>query len=116
MLCIPLRTWDPSGSRRFTMVLRMVARSTALAKLTFAIPAWWGYAYGEEKDLLERLLRRVERAGFILHDAPTVAEMPNEAHDRLLASIRTNSGHWSHSTPTVPCGLATVRSHMPSAL
>ena len=74
-------------------MLHMTARSTTLAKLTYALPAWWGYASGGERDRLESFIRRAKRAGFLSHDAPTVAEMASKADDRLFNAIRTNDHH-----------------------
>jgi len=54
--------------------LQIVFRSTALAKLFYASPAWWGFANASEKNRPEAFLRRAGKSRYYTDDSlPTVA-------------------------------------------
>ena len=45
--------------------------STALAKVIYASPAWWGFTYAADRNRLEAFIRRVVRHGYCTHTTPT---------------------------------------------
>jgi len=47
-----------------TSALHNVFQATVVAKLTYAAPAWWGYANTSDKARLEAFLRRSVRFGY----------------------------------------------------
>src|SRR6218665_2202205 len=44
--------------------LHVIARSTTLASMLYAPPAWWGFTPARDKDRLEKLIGRLQRGGF----------------------------------------------------
>jgi len=62
--------------------LQSVIRTTALTKLLFAIPAWWGFANAGERNKLEGFLRRAGKSGYYTSDClPTVTAALGEQAD-----------------------------------
>jgi len=69
--------------------LQIVFRSTALAKLLYASPAWWGFANASEKNRLEAFLRWAGKSGYSTDDSlPTVAALCEQADEQLFRSIK----------------------------
>jgi len=87
--------------------LQIVFRSTALAKLLYAFPAWWGFANASEENRLEAFLRRAGKSGYYTDDSlPTVAALCEQADEQLFRSIKYMPTHLlrsllppKHSTP-----------------
>src|SRR6218665_1900073 len=55
--------------------LHLVARSTTVASLLYASPAWWGFTSAEERARMERLIARLVRGGYLPQDFPTFEEL-----------------------------------------
>src|SRR6218665_1717002 len=70
-----------------------VARMTTLASRLCASPAWWGFTTAHDRGRLERLVRRLRRGGFLQGDAQPIADMANDADERLFRAITTNPSH-----------------------
>jgi len=69
--------------------LQLVFRSTALAKLLYAAPAWWGFANAGDRNRLEGFLRQAQKAGYYNNDSfPTVAAHCDQADEQLFSSLR----------------------------
>jgi len=69
--------------------LQLVFRSTALAKLLYAAPAWWGFAHAGDRNRLEGFLRRAQKAGYYNNDSlPTVAAHCEQADEQLFSSLQ----------------------------
>jgi len=67
--------------------LQLVFRSTALAKLLYAAPAWWGFTNAGDRNRLEGLLRRAQKAGYYNNDSlPTVAAHCDQADEQLFSN------------------------------
>ena len=49
--------------------LQLVFRSIALAKLLYAVPAWWGFTNAGDRNRLEGFLRRAQKAGYYNNDS-----------------------------------------------
>ena len=70
-----------------------VTRSTTLARLLYACPAWRGYADMGHKHRLHNFLLKLQRFGFLPHNVPSYAEMCDAAVDKLFASVLCNKNH-----------------------
>jgi len=74
--------------------LQIVFRSSALAKLLYASPAWWGFADASEKNRLEAFLRRAGKSGYYTDDSlPNVAALCEQANGQLFRSIKYKPTH-----------------------
>jgi len=73
--------------------LQSVFQATAIAKLTYASPAWWGFTSAEDRTRLEAFVRRAVKAGFHSVTAPTLSDMCELADTRLLKSVDSNTDH-----------------------
>jgi hypothetical protein len=74
-----------------------VFQATVVAKLSYASPAWWGYATVADKARLEAFLRRSIRFGYRAASSPSLACICAAADDKLFTQIRTNSRHLMYS-------------------
>ena len=45
--------------------IQEVARTTIIASLLYASPAWWGFTIIRDKERLKRLMKRLRRAGYL---------------------------------------------------
>ena len=57
--------------RSSTIAATPGARTTIVASLLYASPAWWGFPSTEERARLERLIARLRRGGYLPQDFPT---------------------------------------------
>src|SRR6218665_3997454 len=76
--------------------LQEVARATALARLLYASPAWWGFAKKEDRNQLESLVKRMRRMGYLPSSTSDVEDLVHAAEDRLLGAVVVNSNHVLH--------------------
>jgi hypothetical protein len=76
-----------------TNALHAIFQATVVAKLSYASPAWWGFASAADKDRLEAFLRRSGQLDYREQSAPTLASICDEAEGRLFNSILSNSQH-----------------------
>jgi len=72
--------------------LQLVFRTTAIAKLLYAAPAWWGFANASDRDRLEAFLRRAGKSGYQA-SLLAVAELCEQADDTLFRALRYNPIH-----------------------
>jgi hypothetical protein len=77
--------------------LHAIFQATALAKLTYTPPAWWGLTLATDRDRLEGFIRRAVKFGFCSDSTPTIAELCEVADDRLFRNILTNEDHILHA-------------------
>src|SRR6218665_2586374 len=54
--------------------LHVIARSTTLASMLYASPAWWGFTSARDKDRLEKL-EKLQRGGFLPNDGLSFADL-----------------------------------------
>src|SRR6218665_3783940 len=73
--------------------LYLVARTTTVASLLYASPAWWGFASAEERARLEGLIARMKRGGYLPQDFPTFEALARTAGHQLFKSIIANLHH-----------------------
>jgi len=64
--------------------------------LSYASPAWWGFASAADKDRLEAFLRRSGQLYYQEQSAPTLASICDEAEGRLFNKTLSNSQHLLH--------------------
>ena len=76
-----------------TTQLHEVAHMTALASMPYSSPAWLSFTAASDKDRLERLVCRLRRGGFLPGDAQPIADMANDADQRLFRAITTDPTH-----------------------
>jgi hypothetical protein len=76
--------------------LQTVFQATAIAKLAYASPAWWGFASAADRTRIEVFLRRSVHFGYRADTAPTFASICAAADDKLFALIKSN---WRHLLP-----------------
>jgi len=76
--------------------IHAVFQSTALAKVTYASPAWWGFTNAVDRNRLEAFIRRADRHGYCAHTTPTLSLLCDKADKTLFDNIITNSTHPLH--------------------
>lgn len=80
-----------------TCALQTIFQAVVVAKLSYASPAWWGFASMADRNRLEAFLRRSARLGYRDQSAPTLADICNRADDKLFASVTGNENHLLHT-------------------
>ena len=55
-----------------------VARSTMVAQLLYASPAWWGFLKADEQNRLQSVVRKAQRSGFLPNSQKTLDELRKE--------------------------------------
>ena len=53
-----------------------VTRATAVAKLTYACSAWWGYADSAAKARIQAVMNKFKRLGFLSEEVSFVSYLP----------------------------------------
>ena len=59
--------------------IHLVCSATVAARLTYAIPAWWGFATVDDKQVLQACLNKARKWGFYAPSLPSI---------ELLCSMR----------------------------
>src|SRR6218665_1746552 len=67
--------------------LQEVTRTTKMALLTHAFPAWWGYLTAEDRDRIDCFYQQIIRGGFLPSDSPSVYTLSQRADDALFGAI-----------------------------
>ena len=73
--------------------LQTVFRATALSKLLYASPSWWGFTSADQRNRLEGFLRKATRARFYPEGSPTFSKLCEAADVALSNRIVTNVHH-----------------------
>lgn len=73
--------------------IQAIFQATVVAKLTYASPAWWGFASATDRNRLETFLLRAVSFGYRSASAPPLATLCDEAESKLFAAITTNTHH-----------------------
>jgi hypothetical protein len=72
--------------------LRAIFKATVVAKLSYASPAWWGFASAADEDRLEAFLRRSGQLKYREKSSPILASICDEAEgDCSITCYRTRS-------------------------
>ena len=74
-----------------------VFRATALSKLLYCSPAWWGFLSSSDKDRLEAFLRRAAKFGFYQLQAPSFSALCEAADIKLFHAVVNNKHHVLHA-------------------
>jgi len=77
-------------------VLSNITRSTMLSGLTYASPAWYGFANCEDVLRLEAVAKRATRWGLLNNDI-TVTSICCKADQNLFTRVSSMTGHVLHS-------------------
>ena len=77
--------------------INSVFKATTLAKLTYASPAWWGFANSCDKERLEAFLRKAIKAKFYSEDQLSFAELCDKADQVFFKAIISNPNHVLYS-------------------
>ena len=76
-----------------TQSLCTVFNSVIVSKLSYASPAWLGFAKEQDKNRIEALLNRGRRSGFRAANAPSFQSTCKNLEQRLFDSITNNQNH-----------------------
>ena len=72
-----------------------VARATAVAKLTYACSAWWGFADSGARSRIQAVMSKLERLGFSSGNVCFV-QICEDQDNNLLSQILSNEHHVLH--------------------
>src|SRR6218665_2001454 len=64
--------------------LQEVSRATTIASPPYASLVWWSFTTIRDRERLDRLMRRLRRAGYLLDDTPSFAKMLKSSEKRCL--------------------------------
>jgi len=67
--------------------LRTIYKSVVLAKLLYAVPAWWGFTTAHDKRRLEAFVRRGVRLNLYGQQEPTIAQLVGQRQNSLFQII-----------------------------
>src|SRR6218665_3107777 len=66
-----------------------VCNATAISRLLYAAPAWWGCASAADRDRVDRFLRKLHRAGY--SHKVNFDDLINPAEKKLLCKEKTRN-------------------------
>ena len=73
--------------------LHEVFRSVVIGKISYASPAWWGYANAQDKERIESFLRKSKHYGFQPENSASFSALWDAADDRLMRAIAMADYH-----------------------
>jgi hypothetical protein len=76
--------------------IRAVFQATAVTMLSYAAPAWWGYASAADRGRLEAFLRRSVSFGYRDASGPSLARICAHADEKLFNKFMHNDRHLLH--------------------
>ena len=76
--------------------LWQVCEATSVTHLTYAAPAWWGYADSGAKHQLQSVLAKLKRYGFLPPDFPSHQQLCDKMDKQLFLQILDNHTHVLH--------------------
>ena len=80
--------------------LQIVFQATVVAKLSYASPAWWGFASVADRNRLEAFLRRSARLEYRDPSDKALSDICEQADDKLFVKITGSDNHLLH--PLLP--------------
>ena len=86
--CTPVRSHGLNDAP-----LQTVYRAVVVIRLTYAISAWWGFTTADDRQRIERFLRRGTRSGFYRSDWPSVETLAEDAADVLFRRVLRTGNH-----------------------
>jgi hypothetical protein len=90
-----LRTLRAHGMK--STDLHTVFQSAIISRLTYAAPAWWGFANAADRNRLENFLKKGAHAGFCSPGTRTFVQLCEDADDTLFEQIIMHPAHVLHS-------------------
>ena len=60
-----------------------MAKTTTVASLKYASPAWWGFSSARDRARIEQLINKLKRSGFLPQSAPAALGLACDADARL---------------------------------
>jgi hypothetical protein len=72
--------------------LQIVYRSVVVAKLIYAVSAWWAFASAADRQRIDAFIRRSIRCGFCSINQSTFEELCADADERLFRTILSSTG------------------------
>jgi len=69
--------------------LKDVTQATLIARIMYAIPAWWGFLNVTEKDRIESVIKKGKRYGYIPSDFETAHSLVESMESKLLRAFGT---------------------------
>ena len=73
--------------------LQVVFQAIVINKLSYASPAWWGFASTDDQNRLEAFLRRSTKFGYRGSSTSTFASLCDKADERLFNRVTHNTIH-----------------------
>ena len=70
-----------------------ITSQTAVSRMTYASPAWWGYLEAKSKERLEAIINRLKRLSCLPPDYPSFANLCETADNKLFKDILINNEH-----------------------
>ena len=80
-----------------TLSVQSVCRATVQARLTYASPAWWGFATVTDRQKLQSVANRATRWGYYDKLSPTVEQICTKRDTDLFSVVLSNKHHVLHS-------------------
>ena len=76
--------------------LHAVFQAIVINRLSYASPAWWGFATADDRHRLEAFLCRSARLGYRVNSSATFASICDEADDQLFeCPDKSTPADWS---------------------
>ena len=63
--------------------LNVIYKAVVIAKVLYAIPAWWGFTAASDRQKLDAFIRRGVRLKYYSRDDPTLAELVDKLDESL---------------------------------
>jgi len=76
--------------------LQHIFKQKVLAKLLYAVQAWWGFISKGAIHQMDAFLKRATRFGYYREDEPTMTEHIDKLDFNLFTSVITNPSHSLH--------------------
>jgi len=73
--------------------IHSVFKSTVLARLLYASPAWWGFTSASQRDRLEAFIRKSIRLGFCSENIGSFQSMCEASDKQFFDAIKNNPSH-----------------------
>jgi len=75
--------------------LRLVFKTVVvvLAKILYAIPAWWGFTSSADRQRIEAFVRRCVRLGLYLASDPTLTQLIADNDDNFFRNMLYSEHH-----------------------
>ena len=77
--------------------LQQVCQALVISRLTYASPAWWGFATADDKQTLNAVLKRATKWGFYGTTMPSLDHICQQREDDLFDAILNKPSHVLHS-------------------